>query len=91
MCPRCKAFYCGVECYKEHREECTEGFYKQNVEQHLKNIKASPETIRATKRVLERVKASPQYEETLVPDQEQEEKQEEEVDRLEEVLALLKE
>ena len=40
ICPKCKKFYCNLECYKCHNEDCTEGFYKENVEQQLKNTKA---------------------------------------------------
>ena len=36
-CPRCQSPYCGVECYKEHGAECTEGFFRDQVIGELKN------------------------------------------------------
>jgi len=38
-CPRCKENYCTVDCYKKHSVNCTEDFYKENVEQVLKGTK----------------------------------------------------
>ena len=36
-CPKCKQIYCSVDCYKKHCLKCTEMFYKDNVESHLKS------------------------------------------------------
>ena len=27
-CPRCNARYCSLDCYKQHSDRCTEGFYR---------------------------------------------------------------
>ena len=43
-CPKCKVKYCGVDCYKTHNIECTEDFYKRNVEAELKNQKVEEDS-----------------------------------------------
>lgn len=42
-CPKCKINYCGVDCYRKHSLECTEDFYKRNVEEELKSRKVDEE------------------------------------------------
>ena len=36
-CPRCNVPYCSLKCYKEHDVDCTEEFYKEWVEEEMKN------------------------------------------------------
>lgn len=38
-CPKCKIKYCSLNCYKKHSENCTETFYKNQIEIELKNKK----------------------------------------------------
>lgn len=40
-CPRCNARYCSVDCYQQHSERCTEGFYRDAAVSELKSISAS--------------------------------------------------
>ena len=35
-CPRCNIAYCSSSCYKNHDRDCTEKFWKENVEKELK-------------------------------------------------------
>eukprot|EP00923_Selenidium_pygospionis_P018890 GHVN01032987.1.p1 GENE.GHVN01032987.1~~GHVN01032987.1.p1 ORF type:complete len:338 (-),score=22.70 GHVN01032987.1:804-1817(-) len=35
-CPRCEIIYCSMTCYAVHSSECTEAFYKTQVEANLK-------------------------------------------------------
>lgn len=51
-CPKCKIKYCGVECYKKHNVNCTEDFYKRNVEQVLKNEKVDEAESKKFRRTL---------------------------------------
>ncbi|PSC72297.1 zinc finger HIT domain-containing 2 isoform A [Micractinium conductrix] len=39
-CPRCNARYCSLDCYKQHSERCTEGFYKDAAVAELHSIRA---------------------------------------------------
>jgi len=39
-CPRCFLTYCSLPCFKKHGEQCTEKFYKDQVEEHLSTQKA---------------------------------------------------
>ena len=41
ICPKCKIFYCSLNCYKKHNKDCTEEFYKNNVIEELKSTKVS--------------------------------------------------
>jgi len=36
-CPRCNVPYCSLKCYKKHDVDCTEEFYKEWVEEEMKN------------------------------------------------------
>ena len=41
ICPKCKIFYCSLNCYKKHNKNCTEEFYKNNVIEELKSTKVN--------------------------------------------------
>ena len=43
ICPKCKIFYCSLNCYKKHNKNCTEEFYKNNVIEELKSTKVNEE------------------------------------------------
>ena len=43
ICPKCKIFYCSIDCYKNHNKNCTEEFYKNNVIEELKSTKVNEE------------------------------------------------
>jgi hypothetical protein len=52
ICPKCKIKYCSVECYKQHNVDCTESFYKNQVEEDLKSTKVSEEEGKQFRRTL---------------------------------------
>jgi hypothetical protein len=39
VCPKCSQYYCTISCYKQHGESCTEKFYQEQCEQHMKGKK----------------------------------------------------
>jgi len=42
-CPRCGIGYCSIKCYKSNvHMDCSESFYKQNVEEELKSQESNP-------------------------------------------------
>jgi hypothetical protein len=44
ICPRCNQGYCSVGCYRSQKhEECSEGFYKQQVKEEIGGIKGTDE------------------------------------------------
>ncbi|KAG5438079.1 hypothetical protein PCANB_000426 [Pneumocystis canis] len=44
LCPRCKQRYCSLTCYRNQTHlGCSEFFYKNNIEQEIKNKKVSQE------------------------------------------------
>jgi HIT zinc finger len=44
VCPRCTQGYCSVDCYRSrNHEECSEGFYKQQVKEAVGGIKGTDE------------------------------------------------
>ncbi|KAF2077484.1 hypothetical protein CYY_001183 [Polysphondylium violaceum] len=38
ICPRCNISYCSSSCFKSHSENCTRGFYEEQVRDNLKAI-----------------------------------------------------
>ena len=46
ICPKCKIFYCSVDCYKKHNNDCIEKFYKKNCEEELKSIKINEKDVK---------------------------------------------
>ncbi|MES1921033.1 hypothetical protein MHBO_002633 [Bonamia ostreae] len=42
-CPKCNISYCSLSCYQSHSNDCTEAFYKDNVENQLKSGNSIPE------------------------------------------------
>ena len=34
-CPRCSAAYCSLECFRNHGDRCSEGFFKERVKAAL--------------------------------------------------------
>ena len=50
MCPNCKIFYCSIDCYKKHNNECIEKFYKKNCEEELKSIKINEKDVKNFKK-----------------------------------------
>jgi len=38
ICPRCNISYCSSSCFKSHSENCTRGFYEQQVRENLQAI-----------------------------------------------------
>lgn len=52
ICPKCKIKYCSVECYKSHSVQCTENFYKQNVEEELKSLTVDNDSKKKFKNLL---------------------------------------
>lgn len=59
VCPKCSVPYCSLGCYKAHDTECTEGFYKDQVIQVLKNRKASKAQASEVSNMLKRTQDLP--------------------------------
>lgn len=51
-CPRCELSYCSLRCYKEHGAQCTESFYKSQVETELRSQTATGEERRRLERMV---------------------------------------
>jgi len=43
VCPKCQIPYCSLNCYKIHGANCTEAFYKENIDELLKSTKSTEE------------------------------------------------
>lgn len=54
-CPRCNARYCSLECYKQHSDRCTEGFYRDAAVAELKGISAGEDERRRMLDILQRL------------------------------------
>jgi len=53
-CPRCNARYCSLSCFKGHNSGCTESFYGEQATEELKGLKASEESKKEMRDILER-------------------------------------
>lgn len=90
-CPKCKLHYCCVDCYKKHSLDCTESFYKDNVEQVMKNTKYSKNDSKYNQEttkdlVKEYYKDTDKYDNELINNDLLDKKNEKDVKRLEKLL-----
>jgi hypothetical protein len=55
VCPRCGQGYCNVECYRSQaHEQCSEGFYREQVKTDVEAARASEEEKKKMKEVLKK-------------------------------------
>ncbi len=54
-CPKCHVKYCSSDHYKSHNMFCSERFFKDQVESHLRATKASKED---KKKIIEMLQAN---------------------------------
>ncbi|KAF2367627.1 Zinc finger HIT-type [Trinorchestia longiramus] len=55
-CPRCNVHYCSMQCYAGPlHSTCSEGFYKEQVQQQLHNHRAPPDSREKMKQMLRRL------------------------------------
>ncbi|RLU19936.1 hypothetical protein DMN91_008495 [Ooceraea biroi] len=55
-CPRCEIGFCSSKCYKsDSHMDCSESFYKQNVQEELKSQESDPESRQKMLEILKRV------------------------------------
>jgi len=67
-CPRCGIQYCSLECYKDDRhQDCSEGFFKKEVEQVLKSEMVETEDKKKMIEILKRDKE--EREQDLLPEE----------------------
>jgi len=51
-CPRCEVAYCSLDCYRAHGAQCTESFYRREVEAELRARSATGEERRRLERIV---------------------------------------
>ncbi|KAF5843907.1 hypothetical protein DUNSADRAFT_29 [Dunaliella salina] len=66
ICPRCNISYCGLPCYKQHSERCTEAFYREQAVGQLKGSKADRSEKKKVLRALQRVQLQQEKDEAKV-------------------------
>lgn len=54
-CPRCNARYCSLDCYKQHSQRCTEGFYRDAAVTELRSITARQDERQRMLEILQRL------------------------------------
>lgn len=88
VCPRCNLRYCSLACYKDSKHlECSETFYRDNVQEEIKARGLSESEVREMARILSRVQGN--AEELDEQDGLEEEDEEDDMQQLTEVLSKL--
>jgi hypothetical protein len=54
VCPRCRAPYCAVACYKSHSKQCVAAFHGETLQGLLRGERVGDEQRRATEAILQR-------------------------------------
>ncbi|EFN54985.1 hypothetical protein CHLNCDRAFT_134781 [Chlorella variabilis] len=54
-CPRCNARYCSLDCYRQHSDRCTEGFYRDSAVSELRSISAGEDERQRMLEILQRM------------------------------------
>ncbi len=71
VCPRCRAPYCSLPCYKNHSQGCVASFHGEALQGALRGERVSDEQRRATEAMLQREQEAAR-EETLELQEEEE-------------------
>lgn len=88
VCPRCNLRYCSLACYKDPKHlECSETFYRDNVQEEIKARGLSNSEIRQMASILNRVQGNAEAQE--FGDDEEEENEEDDIQQLAEMLSEL--